>query len=247
MIRLDKLQRTETESDEARHTTNQTGCKQADARARWSNPLFLMVWKQTHNALCSSTVGNQPVNILKWVSLANVHSSVLIYVILHKSLLIATLYVFYLYYSKSFCIALLIDCTPCSKAFPVTRGESTIAFASKVHFFQTKNLCWLHTCDIGRRPLQPLPILPFSQSLQWHLVITKSALLLALSLSTFYLLILLPRCHLESMLVIEGSNLPVEVFLIHLVNCIVLTGQKGGVPTKERTWQDCNQNSIQSM
>lgn len=135
MIRLDKLQRTETESDEARHTNNQTGCKQADARARWSNPLFMMVWKQTHNALCSSTVGNQPVSILKWVSLANVHSSVLIYVILHKSLLIATLQVFHSYYSKSFCIALLIDCIPCSEAFPVIRGRAPLLSPPKCIFF----------------------------------------------------------------------------------------------------------------
>lgn len=53
---------------------------------------------------------------------------------------------------------------------------------------------------------------------------TGSASLLAPSLSALYLLILLPRCQLKSMLVIEGSNLPVE---LHLVNRIVLIGRSG--------------------
>ena len=84
-----------------------------------------------------------------------------------------------------------------------------------------------------QKPSAALPTLPSSPSLQWQLVITKSALLLALSLSTLYLLILLPRCQLKSVLVIEGSNLPVEVFLIHLVDCIVLIGWRESLWRRE--------------
>lgn len=164
-------------------------------------------------------------SIFKWVSLITSHTSVLIYVIMHfESLLIATLRSLTCIIKNNF-VLLSWLIAPLLKSNLAHIGESTSTFSSKLRLFQTKNLCWLRAGDIGRRPLQSLPILSFSRSLQWHLVITKSALLLALSLSTFYLLILLPRCQLESVLVIEGSNLPVEVFLIHLVNCIVLIGR----------------------
>lgn len=171
-----------------------------------------MLWEETAGS------------IFKWVSLITAHTSALISVImLSESLLIATLRPLTCIIKNNF-VLLSWLIVPLLKSNLPHIGKSTITFSSKLHWFQTKNLCWLHAGNIGRRPLQSLPILAFSQSLQWHLVITKSALLLALSLSTFYLLILLPRCHLESMLVIEGSKMPVEVFLIQFVNCIVLIG-----------------------
>lgn len=144
-----------------------------------------------------------------------------------QSLLIATLRSLTCIIKNNFVLLSWLIAPLLESNFPHT-VETSITFSSKLCLFQTKNPCWLCAGDIGRRPLQSLPILPFSQSPRWHLVITKSALLLALSLSTFYLLILLPRCQLESVLVIEGSNLPVEVFLIHLVNCIVLIAWGGG-------------------
>lgn len=94
-------------------------------------------------------------------------------------------------------------------------ADSTNNFSSRLHLIQSKNLFTANSQETGRSPAEMLPI--FSPQLQIILVLTP---LLAPGLSRLYLLILLLMCQMESMLVIEGSNLPVELCLVNRIALI---------------------------
>lgn len=151
-----------------------------------------MAWNQTQNFLYDdqcfcSILREQCIRcIFIWVSLIVSHISVVIYLIMaFESLLIATLRSLTCIIKNNI-VLLSWLIVPTAKKSNILQIKGVPLLSPPICIcFKLRTYAGCVQATLAEDLCSHCQSFLFSQSLQWHLVITKSALLLALSLSTF--------------------------------------------------------------